>query len=421
MTGAFFHSLTDRLRRSRPFGMARALRDCLRPGRRAADAKDRRVVSLSPGQPPQGRALVSYIIDPFLLQPGQAPPNSHTYYWETQQIVRTFLDLGYGVDVISWRNTTFAPQQDYAFFVDVRHNLERLAPLLNPECIKIFHSDTAHMLFHNAAESRRLLALQQRRGVTLRPRRFEMPNLAIEHADYAIIKGNEFTLGTYRYAGKPLYPIWGTSVVEYPWPGHKDFAASRKHYLFLSSSGMVHKGLDLVLEAFAGLPDHELTVCAPVGRETAFEDAFRKELYQTPNIHTHGWVDVSSAEFVEIAGRCVGLIYPSCSEGQSGAVITCLHAGLIPLVSYESGVDVAANFGRILPDCSVAQIKAAVRGLSDLPADALAQMARRAWEQARAHYTRDLFAQTFRDAITSISAAHAQHGARAQATDWRLI
>lgn len=412
MTGKLSERIEGRLRKSRPFILARQVWDCLAESRIETDEKDRVVVSLSPNQAPKGCALLSYIIDPFLLKPGQSLPHSHTHYWESQQIAQTFLELGYCVDVISWRNVTFTPRKDYAFFVDVRHNLERLAPLLNADCVKIFHSDTAHILFHNAAESRRLLELQQRRGITLRPRRFEMPNLAIEHADYAVVKGNEFTLGTYRYANKPLYPIWGTPASHYPWPEGKDFAACRTHFLFFSSGGMVHKGLDLVLEAFVGMPECELTVCGPVAREKAFEQAFSKELYQTPNIHTHGWVDVGSPEFTEITNHCIGLVYPSCSEGQSGGVITCLHAGLIPIISYESGVDVCDDFGLILHDCSVAQIRNSVQTLSGLPVSDLEQMARRAWAFAQAHYTRELFARTFHEALGSIMAAH--HASRSQ-------
>ena len=34
---------------------------------------------------------------------------------------------------------------------------------------------------------------------------------------------------------------------------------------------MVHKGLDLVLEAFAGMPEYHLTVCGPVAKEKDFE------------------------------------------------------------------------------------------------------------------------------------------------------
>ena len=37
---------------------------------------------------------------------------------------------------------------------------------------------------------------------------------------------------------------------------------------------MVHKGLDLVLEAFVAMPEYHLTVCGKVSSEKDFEDAY---------------------------------------------------------------------------------------------------------------------------------------------------
>jgi glycosyltransferase involved in cell wall biosynthesis len=130
-------------------------------------------------------------------------------------------------------------------------------------------------------------------------------------------------------------------------------------------------------------------------------DAYYRELYETPNIHTTGWLDAGSTDFAETAGKCIGLIHPSCSEGQSGSVINCLHAGLIPIVSYESGVDVN-DFGMTLEDCSIETIKKSVQLISGLPTAELRQMSRKAWEFARANHTRETFAGEYRKAIEKI-------------------
>ena len=329
-------------------------------------------------------------------------PTSHTHYWESWQMAKTFLELGYSVDVINYTNDAFLPDKDYAFFVDVRRNIERLAPLLNPDCVKILHIDTAHWLFHMTAQCQRLSALKQRRGMTLSPVKIVNPNRAIEQAGYATMLGNEFTMSTYRYANKPIYRIPISATHLYPWPEEKDFSGCRRRFLWLGSDGLVHKGLDLVLDVFSQMPDYHLTICGPVGREKDFERAYYKELYETPNIHTVGWVDISSPQFVEIVNRNVGLIYPSCSEGQSGGVVTCLHAGLIPIVSRESGVDVSAEFGVSLNTCSLEEIRDAVRQVSNLPSQQLQRMARKAWEFARAHHIRERFTEEYRKAIVKI-------------------
>jgi glycosyltransferase involved in cell wall biosynthesis len=368
---------------------------------RKSTHRDRRLISLKPKQRALGLVLLSYINSPFFLKPGQPVPSSHTNYWESLQMGRTFLELGYCVDVINMHNDRFIPHKHYSFLVSTRHNLHRLAPLLNKDCVKILHCDTAAILFHNAAELRRLWELYQRSYVTLQPRRFEMPTRSLEYADYVVCLGNEFTLNTYRYANKPIYPIPISTSVLYDWPEQKSFEACRKHFLWFGSGGLVHKGLDLVLEAFAAMPEYHLTICGPVQCEEDFEQAFHKELYRTPNIHTIGWIDINSPEFKEITDRCVGLIYPSCSEGQNGGVVTCLHAGLIPIISYESGVD-AENFGVILRTCTVEEIKTSIQMIASLPVENLKARARQAWEYARTHHTRERFIEEYRKVAIKI-------------------
>lgn len=371
------------------------------------DFSGRGFVSLKPENGRQGDVLLSYgpfgQIDSFLLKEEGRASNTHTNYWESLQMARTFLNIGYAVDIVSYLNEEFSPQKRYSFFIGARTNFEKFVQRLNEDCLKVVHLDMAHWLFNNSAAYKRCLALQQRRGVTVRNPKMCEPNWAIEYADCATILGNKFTISTYHYARKPIYPIPISTCAVYPRPEDKDFESCRKNFLWFGSSGLVHKGLDLVLDAFIEMPDYHLTVCGPIGNESDFETAYHRELYQTPNIHTVGWIDVNSQQFVGILNNCVGLIYPSCAEGQSGAVVNCLHAGLIPVISYESGVDID-NFGVILRDCSVDEIKSIIKKISNLAPQELKSMALNAWEFARANHTREKFAEEYKKAMLKIIA-----------------
>lgn len=366
----------------------------------------------------KGNVLLSYDINPFLLKDGESLDNSHISEWQCFQIAETFLELGYDVDVINYHDKKFAPNKTYSFFIDVLSNMERISPLLNKDCIKIFHPLFAHWLFHNTVAYKRHLALQQRKGIVLKPPRLLPPNMSVEYADYIIVLGNQFTISTNSYAQKPIYRVPNAPVAVYHWPVDKDFQNCQNTFLWLGGNGLVYKGLDLVLEAFAEMPDFDLYVCGPIQterdfgttykeglyqtpKEEEFESAYYKELYQTSNIHTMGWVNVSSPEFVELTGKCIGLIYPSSSEGQSGSVVNCLHAGLIPIISYESGVDVN-DFGVILRDCSIGEIKKAIKEIANLPHEELEKRAHKAWEFARANYTRERFSEAFKNALLRI-------------------
>ncbi|MEO8196007.1 MAG: glycosyltransferase [Thermoanaerobaculia bacterium] len=370
---------------------------------------ERRVVTPAPlaatGEPspkPVGRALLSYILDPYLLPPESPEPHSHTHFWESREIGRILVAAGFELDVVHWTNRTFLPRRLYDLFVDVRLNLERLGPLLGPDCLKVMHIETAHCNFYNPAQRRRLAELEARRGIRLAPYKLLEPNSAIEHADAATILGNRATQATYAHAGKPLWPVPISQPFLYAFPEDKDFAAARRRFLWFGSGGLLHKGLDRVLEVFAALPELELTVLGPIDREPEFERAFRRELYGTPNIRTHGWIDVASPEFRALAHRHLALVYPSCSEGQNGGAITCMHAGLIPVLSRESGVDLDPEYGVELVTSSLEEIRGRVLELAARPPEELATMSRNAWEWVRAHHTRDQFSRGYARALREI-------------------
>jgi len=350
----------------------------------------------------RGTALVAYIVEPFLGD-GESVNNSHTNYIESVMIVRALTQLGFDVDVIDYRNANFIPDKHYNLFISARTHLARVAQRLNGDCIKIAHLDTALFLFNNASAYRRLQDLKDRRGFATNSLKRIEENWAPEIADYLAILGNDFTLGTYAYANKPMYQLPVPTPYRYDSPAGKDFADVARTFLWFGSGGLAHKGLDLALEAFTDLPDFKLIVCGPVeaNYERQFAAAYDNELFHQDNIETIGWIDVSSDEFRELTRRCVGLVYPSASEGQSGAVITCMQAGLIPMVSRESGVDVH-DFGTVLPDCRLDTLRDAIVRLSEEAPESLKRRAVESWEYARSHHTTDVYLAEYRRMIESI-------------------
>jgi glycosyltransferase involved in cell wall biosynthesis len=362
----------------------------------------------------QGNVLLSYIIEPFLLQDEHDISNAHHHDWLSWQIGLTFSSLGYDVDVVDYQDRKFVPTKNYDFFVGARTNFQRLSALMPNKCIKIVHLDTAHWLFNNSSAYQRHLDLQKRRGVTLASFKWVEPNWAIEYADYATTNwGNQFNVGTYKYAEKQIFQIPLPTCAVYPEPAEKDFDTCRNHFLWFGSDGLIHKGLDLVLEAFAQMPECRLTVCGPLRtresnaekgplkQDTQFEAAFHRELYESKNIHTAGWVDVEGETFQKIADQCIGVVFPSCSEGGGASVITCMQAGLIPIVSYETNVEVG-DFGFTLPLSSIDEIKKCVRHVCELPEAELKTMANKAWQFSQANHTREKFSINYRKVIEQI-------------------
>lgn len=350
------------------------------------------LITLHPDSKSVGRVLLSYKTEPFFEF--EKKEHLHTNIWECREIARIFLRLGYIVDVIDWYDRTFKPRRKYQYLVDLGLNIDRMTPFLGKECVKIFHATTSHWLFNNQAENQRLIELQKRRRVTLRPRRALVPGRNIEVADFSTVLGNEVTTGTYDFAGKKMSQIPLSTTHTYPFPEHKDLEKAKKNFIWLGGVGMVHKGLDLVLEAFCRLPEYQLFVFGDVQKEKDFESLYWRELYQTDNIKTFGRVDVGGEVFTKAAEASIALIYPSCSEGQSGAVVTCMHAGLIPAISYYSGVGID-GFGVLIKENTVEGVIQTIRSIALMPNPELEKRSRATWEYARKYHTRERFSEAF--------------------------
>ena len=356
-------------------------------------------VSLAPDGIARGRVLIAYVLEPFLDR-GSARTN-HTHHAECVLMAQVWRSLGYAVDVIDYRNSEFMPSVDYDYFVSARTHLERIGKRLGAGCRRVAHFDTSHFTVNNRATFQRLIDLQQRRGVSLpRSARLIESNQAAEAMDLGMVLGNAVTLATYAYAGKPLQPLSVPGIATRAARTTKRFDQCRTHFLWLGSGGLVHKGLDLVLEAFAQMPEMHLTVCGPLDQEPEFGCVYQREL-ALPNVRTTGWIDVTSDAFRDLAADTLGIVYPSCAEGQAGAVVNAVQAGLLPIISRESGLDVD-GFGETLVRNDVATICDAVRAFAAEDDAHLAQRMDGLYHYADARHSHEAYARQYGQALAKI-------------------
>jgi glycosyltransferase involved in cell wall biosynthesis len=360
------------------------------------------VIQLNPYKDanPRGCVVISYLTWP--LEEGIAPERmrGHTNASEVITMAEAFRELGFRVEVCSWDDAFYTPPEDTRIAIDIHSNLERWT--LPKDCIKVLHATGALWSFQNNAESMRLDGVRKRRGVGLMPRRTAAPSRGGEIADHIVVLGNEFTEETFRFAGKPITRVPISSTYRFPFPENRNYKKALKRFLWVGSFGMVHKGLDLVLEAFAGMPDLELTVCGRPEKEDDFFRLYKKELKQTPNIHFHGWVDMASPEFNQISLTHASVVYPSCSEGGGGSVIHCMHAGMIPVCTREASVDLN-DFGVLITEGSVSAVQEAVRKVASMSASEVEQRARGSWLHVRAVHTKEQFSQNYAAFASSLT------------------
>ncbi len=349
-----------------------------------------------------GDALLSYLVSPFTQTPWESHTDPHASYWECKEIARLLSVRGYDVTVIEAKNNTFIPKKKYSLCIDIQNNLTRLAPLLPKDCKKIMHVVSSYTGFQNQAESKRIDELEKRRGVRLKPRRVEVVNDNPAHADIMEGFGNKTVYATYAQYKKEIYPIAESVSREFDFPTNKDFAKSAKHFMWFGGGGAVHKGLDLVLEAWTTLPtDLHLHILGPISVEDDFVNEYRKELslpnvtlHGRPKINKEGVMMLGSLSFTEVANMCSSLLYFSCSEGTSGAVVQAMHAGLIPVITPETGIYEDAPCITISAP-TVSDIENQVLKLSKLTEQELRSMSQNIWNYARNHYTKEKFTETY--------------------------
>jgi glycosyltransferase involved in cell wall biosynthesis len=347
-------------------------------------------------------ALLVYLTQAFSLPRSDPAFRRHQNLQQCRHIAAVLGELGYLVDVVGKRDTAFRPR-GYDLIVSERLDWNG-AEAASPNAVNVFLATSMNHVHHNRNLRRRHDLLFERRGRLLAPRRIYNETMpAVAAADALVAFGNERSAGTWSDVHRG--PIFGFNNYGFPGtryaPDEKDFDASRRHFLYLASRSQMQKGLDLLLEVFPGHPDLHLYVCSQFEREPDFCDCYRKELFETPNVHPIGWIDVFGPEFEELTRTCGSIVAPTCSEGQSGSVVQAMHAGLIPLVTEEAGLDVD-GLGVTFADDGLDEIERVIVEVSERPPDWHRDRSRRVREVAVTEYSEDSFIRRWGQMLAEI-------------------
>ncbi|MFB6273727.1 MAG: hypothetical protein ABEL51_12610 [Salinibacter sp.] len=315
--------------------------------------------------------------------------------------------LGFNVDVVHflYRGSLTFDKYDVVFGFGFPYE-QSFFSTTRP--IRIHYATGAQSFQRNVAEIKRIRDIWQRRGVILKPRRVKgYPDLMSSLLSDAIfVVGNQWTSSTYRQIGYdgPIYEI-PVSILDYVSSSTKEreWDDAHKHFLWIGTYGLAHKGVDLLIEAFSECPDRFLHLVGPLpsNKEKDFVDLYDEWIDSSPNINRYGHLDVFSDRFLEIAYRCGYIISLSCSEGQSGSVLTGMMAGLIPLVTPETGVDIQDN-GYYIHDTSIEGIKRTVMSMEDLESSEMVEMSRKNRHYVQAEHSQDVYFQNIERSLTTL-------------------
>lgn len=366
------------------------------------------VAHVSAVGPAKGTVLLSFLTGPFIQAPGEYFTDPHPNYWTCEEIARLLSIRGYDVDIVEWDNTTFIPKKKYVACIDLHHNLERFSPHLPDTCVKAMFIVSSYPPFQNNAEETRLRNLEKRKGVALSFKRKDILSTNLEYVDLVAGYGNKTVRGTYPGWGDRIIPIPIPAMDMYDFPSHKDWAKSRKNFLWFGGGGAILKGLDLAVEAFAGLPHLNLTIVGNSAYEKDFADLYAKELalpnvtrYERPRIMPSGEIMTGGKPLREILDGCAAILSLSGSEGGGGATVQAMHAGVFPIVTPQTGINEEAP-SMVISDPTIENIRKAAEEFSVLPAENIHKKALATWNFARANHTKEAFSRAFGDFIDTI-------------------
>jgi len=196
----------------------------------------------------------------------------------------------------------------------------------------------------------------------------KLDNTRYEKFDAIFAIANGFSKETFLnvYPQMPFFRINPSLSNEIIFDITKLDKKSQKNFFYLGGNGLITKGLDLILEAFDGEKELFLEIGGP-DNEKDFWNFYEPLLKRNKNINFNGFMDIHSNKFHNITQKSAFIIFASSSEGIATSVLTCLRAGLIPIVTYESGIDIE-DFGFIIKR-DIENIKKTIKELSNMDID----------------------------------------------------
>ncbi|MFQ6539996.1 MULTISPECIES: glycosyltransferase [Aphanothece] len=346
------------------------------------------------------RALVLWVAEPF--SPGFLHSNlaRHSNLRRACILVDILGSLGFSVDVTDWMNPAPPQSKEYQVIIGQGIAFERVCQASKLGVTKIFLATGADNSQAIRGERRRLRSFGLRTGIVGKLRYRRRTDKGPCCADFIFVNGNEWVSSTYRTKTRaPLSLIANCDVFNAP----KIYSLplqnrDSREFLWFASFGAIHRGLDLLIEIFSDRPDLTLHVVGGIEHEQEFWLAYTDILCRCTNIKFYGFLDISGKVFSGILAKSSAHLFLSASDGSPGAVVTTMQAGLIPIVTRESGIDVSVD-GIVLKNVWKGTILQAVNAVSNMTPSELRTRGDRIAEYALKSFNEQRFEETVRGAL----------------------
>jgi hypothetical protein len=302
------------------------------------------------------RALLYYKTES-LVNKKNGEKYDHTNLWEITEIVAILNRFGFIVDVVDRSAKSFEPENIYDIYIGIGSGnsgkfFAQYAKRI-PDALTILYATGTNPLVRNQLGLDVYRMFHERTGIHASPMRlFDEAdfNDFINYTDYIFCIGEEgiFSFESYKIFGKSIFPILPGTSPKIRFSPNWLKTRKRNHFLCFAGNGFIHKGVDVITEAFLSMPECHLIICGPDSEKPFFE-AYGDKIAKSSNIHYKGFLQVGGVEFEEICSRCSFSILYSSSEGLATSIASTMRAGLIPVVNPETSIPVA-DYGVLMSD-----------------------------------------------------------------------
>jgi glycosyltransferase involved in cell wall biosynthesis len=325
--------------------------------------------------------------------------HNHALIWQVYELVHLLVENGYVIDFrSSYKKNLKVDWSKYDLIIDEANNLMN-APE-NKNQIKVFYSTGLAYNFHNNAELYRVNAFYERTGILTNPHRYLEPLFSDHFADYILYKGNDEWMKL--YSDKPKRHPINTSVTH-----ESDITINEGacDFVWIGSIGAIHKGLDLVVEAFKQLPQYKLHIFGNISGEIKFFPWLQNQMKQYPNIRYHGYADFTTQYFEGVIKTCVGHVFPSCSENGATTVAQTSFWGLIPITTPTTNSR-SQHLGYVINSAIdreiISGIVEHVKQINQLPQSEIRAKQQTLIQFSKEHHTKKACSDSMRDFILKI-------------------
>lgn len=326
-----------------------------------------------------------------------------TWVKEIFKIVKVFSDLGYVIDLVDVNEIKIldklkSNKYDIVFgfgevFYEITNN--------QPDALSILYMTENHPAFSFTEEKKRLdyyFMRHKKRGKFLRSGQFyKLHHLEKKYS--SVISLGEIDLLKSQYdCPHSIFPTGlYNPCFNFKTKNHKE---TRNNFLWLGSSGAIHKGLDLLIDVFSKRDDITLHICGLSSKEKFFLGVPDRK-----NIIEYGYMDIKSQDFLSLVDLCTYSILPSCSEGFATSITTGMMHGLIPVVMKNTGFNRIRDLAIFIDDYKLETIELKLNEIIKFSDQELQNTSTQVYEFAHENFNISTFEKKFKKIILKILAS----------------